>query len=59
MPAPRTIVEAIFLIIFKLEPHSIGSGIRMRYISVHILAANDTQIIGLETAAWQVSVFTH
>jgi hypothetical protein len=30
MPAPRTTLEAIFLIILRLEPHSMGSGIRMR-----------------------------
>jgi hypothetical protein len=51
MPAPRMMVEAIFFNIFKLDCHNIGRGITMRYTSVETFEANDTQMMGLETAA--------
>jgi hypothetical protein len=51
IPAPRTIVEAIFFNTFKLDCHNMGRGIAMRYISVETLEANDTQMMGLEMAA--------
>jgi hypothetical protein len=44
-------VDAIFFIIFKLDPHSMGRGMAMRYISVETFAANDTHTMGLEMAA--------
>lgn len=52
-------VDAIFLIIFKLDPHNMGRGIMMRYMSVQTLAANDTQIMGREIAAWHVPEYSH
>jgi hypothetical protein len=50
-PAPSMKVDAIFFTVPRREPHSIGRGIDIRYISVEIFAANDTQITGFETAA--------
>lgn len=51
MPAPRTMVDAIFFSGRKLDCQSIGSGIDMRYKSVEALAVKDVQTIGLEIAA--------
>lgn len=51
MPAPRMMVAAIFFKSFNLDSQSRGMGINMRYISVETFAANEAQIIGLDTAA--------
>lgn len=50
-------VEAIFFGIFRLDRHSMGSGIEIRYKSVETLEANETQTMGREMAAWQLSAF--
>lgn len=55
IPALRTMVEATFLIVRRVDRQSIGRGMMRRYKSVTRLAANPTQTIGLETAAWQKS----
>lgn len=54
-PAPRIIVDAIFFSSRKLDDHSIGRGIEMRYMSVATFDANETQMMGLEMAAWHRS----
>lgn len=48
-------VYAIFFIVFKPDCHNMGIGIPIRYISVDTFAANETQMMGLDMAAWQES----
>ena len=51
IPEPRTILEAIFFMVFKLDPQSIGRGMAIRYMSVETLEANEAQTMGFEMAA--------
>lgn len=55
IPAPSTILEAIFFAGFKEDVQSIGMGISIKYISVEALAANEVQTMGLDMAGWQWS----
>jgi hypothetical protein len=50
MPAPRTMLDAIFLASFKEDPQSMGRGINIKYMSVETFAAKEVQMIGLDTA---------
>ncbi len=55
MPAPSTMLDAIFLISFNEEPQSIGRIISIRYMSVEALAAKDVQTIVLYLAGLEWS----
>ena len=48
-------LEAIFFMVFRLDPHSIGRGMAIRYMSVETLEAKEAQTMGFEMAAWQES----
>lgn len=43
-------VTAIFLKTFKLDVHSMGMGMNIRYVSVRRFAVKETQTIALEMA---------
>ena len=53
-PALSTIDEAAFLIVRRLDFHSMGSGIISRHMSVATLVTNVTQMMGFDTAAWHL-----
>jgi hypothetical protein len=43
----------------KLDSHKRGIGMRIRYISVTILALNEAQMMGGDIAGWQAPVDKH
>jgi hypothetical protein len=51
MPEPRMTLEAIFLIAFRLDSQSMGSGMAIKYMSVETLDANEAQTMGFEMVA--------
>lgn len=52
-PALSSIVVANFFTSFKLDPHSMGMGMKRRYISVATFDTKDTHMMGIEMPAWQ------
>jgi hypothetical protein len=44
-------LEAIFFMVFRLDPQSMGRGMAIKYMSVETLEANEAQTIGFEIAA--------